>query len=497
MTTEVITARPSELQHREDIELPFSEIESPLNSWIQATEQVSQIKERYFGPNGTTENLAKRVVDSLVSYLKNKRGYFSSKELAKLSRLAKGTIDQDFQSQNSDSYSIPFFDLNYLAKGTNNPKLMAVVKEIESEGDSLIKQYRQEIEEPNNSKRLSENLLKEKLTRWLSLDFDHLLKLADSLETPETPPPQIINLIRFLDQTDLDVIRKTSQTIRQLELENPSPARLIRFLDQIAWEYHQNGRYDHLWPSIEFFLPILPSEIKTLYVPNVDVSERQHILFGPIVLQMQRFQKSLPQALRELYATHLSYLQEEAIRTIKTASNKFKVKQQETVLPAQSFKDIVEVKKKKPTVTPQVSQPMVGPEPEREQKLLRVLIAGQICTDEQSIRSQLEVLFIRNIKNPRKADIDSYASILAKLAGIRLNSPKYDRKKITDFPRITLSDGSSEQVLRLRLSAKTPPRLLLTLHKDLIIVINVTIRDDNTYRQLMKKGGFSQISLPS
>ena len=463
-------------------------IAKPLGEWVQASESIVEINQRYKGPQGLIKNLAKRVTDNGAAFNLSMGKQTTERHQKRLRRIMENLILESLASNVQSNLSHLQTDLMIKAKNWKIPEEY-MSEEMDQEALQLGQDYHREISSWTTIGNSTQDHLQKELTDWLAADFDHLLELE---RLAQLSPDPAENLLQFLSANS-SPLEAGPILARQKELANPKDQRLINFFDQMAQAYYRQGQYAQTWPLVELSIPLASDNIRSFYTGISDVAKRQQVLIAPLVENWHQFQKTLPPPVRDQYAVYLTHLQEETAARIKEAASKFKIKQPKLIPIGVPFlPEEFTVDQKEPTAA---EQSIATAEAAKPHKV--ILIDGQVCADETSLRTAIEGLFSTKLKSVRQNYIDSYTLILAKEAGIRSNAPKYEMKKISGFPQISLSDGSREPVLRLRLTSSDAPRICLAFHQDYLIVIDAFNRDDHSYTQLMRQGGFSGIQLPS
>ena len=459
----------------------LADIAQPLAGWSQATGEIVRVEEKYKGPNGLVEEYMQGKFIPLLQGQRSKTGdKVSDKEFNNIVRRFKifylKSLDQETD--------LPFYQPDQL------PKMQASLAGHEAEqiGEQFLpiaRNYRQEMAPLQSRKIQSQAALSEKLSDYLASDFNSLLVLS-TLEDEKAA-----DFWRFLAGGQMDLIKNSVLIAAKREFEKPNPQRLTTFFDEIGMSYY-SGRKDTIWPWIQLALAPQDDEIEALYSQPTAAETRQQYLFGDLSQRISSGEKTLPQILREKYASFLAGLQEHALVQLSQKANRFKLRELTEPPPpsdleeSQQTTDIKEAGQK-------LEKPSKVLETSKDKKTL--IINGQIVASESAIREQLEQLF-KNLRvgDFKSNDLDSYCRILAKLAGERTSAPSHRLDKLKVL-RVPLSDGSTEPVYKLRLNYKGAPRIFLVFHSSYIIVIAAAKRDDTYYDQKMQTG-FPPIDLP-
>lgn len=491
MTIETSLEKLPELS---SVQIFMSEIGEPLSKWSEATGKLQEIAELYKDSGGIIDEWVQKGVDFDRRYFLSRGKVLTPIIVRVLTQRFRAAFTQALSSGEVPENLIKISRHEHLAK-----KLTAEEKresdELDAEFYTQLNNYKEQVKQPKQTLTDSSVLITDRLTDWLKTDFTHLFELA-AIARSETGA--VVSLLRFLATDHAEVLGRAADFVRNSELENPNSQRFCEFLDNLGRTYYQQRKKDSLWPTIEFFLPQTSSEIKAWYEHTDNEKARQRLSFESIFGQIQNFGKALPPVIRDRYATYLSDLQKTAISLLSQMISQYKKNTVKEITAPLNFADILQ--KGKAVHKTEIEDEVVFEKPATEtatQKRI-VLISGRNCEDETSIKQALEQLFKKTSKNIQPNQIDSYTFILAKLAGLRTNAPNYDLKKLTQFPVLSLSNGKTERVQRLKLPPSSDlTRLLIAFHEEFVIVIDTTTRDDNVYRQLMRRGGFSQINLPS
>lgn len=471
----------------------LAEISQPLNLWQQTVQNLHELNNQYLGEKSIAENISQRTVQFWIDYLKNK-GRTVTASLQR--RALRVTIDHTIKVISAvDGEQATKGKLGILTGLTNRmgPDEKRTFQELLDETHSHQLTYQSELKKINAAKQDSKTTVRKQLSTWLAADFDHLPQLA-VLTEQETD--KLGGFLQFLSENS-DILDTTTQSTRNQEVENPSPQRITAFFDQWAENYYRQNKKDPLWESIEFFLPISSEEIQSLYQNGTGQIERSILLFEPITQRLQQGKK-LPQAISQLYATYLSKIQRGAISALQQKISLLKMKSlPHTSTPIQTVSELIPPDQETQQTPPPVQKSELPSPAEKPQPPKIVIIGSQLCSDEIAIKETLKDFLTGRIKGISRHHIDTYTMVLAKLAGIRQNAPNHNLKKIGGVSPIQLSDGLNEPILRLRLNNNDAPRLFMIFHDQFLIVFEAINRDDHTYAELVRKGGSSQINLPS
>lgn len=467
-----------------------------LDNWQEAVQGQQAILTRYYSRDGVIQELTTKLAQSIVFSIPEVQNSASSKKaLHRVTNFVYRRIDGSLKNSAAlEEKSEGFWDRAMIANKKVSPEKLAQLNAIHQEIRESVQNFHQVMSPINRVERAKTEIINQELSLWLKADFNHLLDLATASNQPDS---QMVMLLRFLGSDHWSILTDAIPVVRKQELTNPNHQRFVAFLDQMAADYYRQGKNNHLWPLIEFFLPMPTQTMKSIYHQTIDLERRQREVFAPLLQQISQLQKSLPQLIKDQYAIFLTHLQETALTKLREASARFKIKELK-LGPAQNGQEEF-ILEDNGEDQPEEKAPAT-PAPTPVEKLTptkTVFINGQVCHDEQTIKVALEELIAKQIKQFPTKNLDDYIKVLAKLTGLRPNAPKHELiKKLTGFPKIPLSDNTEEAVLRLRVASK-PLRLFIAFHNDFLIIIGASIKDDNVYTELIRKGGFSQINLPS
>lgn len=448
-----------------------------LARWATAQKEIQDIEDQFFGPAAVVDSLVERLTPYLIRTRTSVNFKFGlNGRFAGIDRTIAICRSEFKKTFSMDNKAFSFF-IKEQKRDIQPEEYKQIYEDLEQQRTL----YREKLTSPQEERGHTHNQLKQHISSWIQSDFNALFELLDITASDEETSQA---LLTFLSQ-NRTIISDNLFKPNQKELEKPDRKRLLEFLDHLGIQYYQNSRSEQIWANLEFFLPLLETGIRSMYENDMNPKKRQEALFAPILNAIYNTNKTLPPLLKDRYSTYISRLQEEALASLHGKMAKLRLPPNDKEYQPNLTTQLETAARAEKDLLP---SPTRYKEPKPIAPYNSVLINGETYKDQESVQIGLEKLFKLSLKSYKQNDLDAYVRVLSKLIGAVTNAPKYELRKLTAFPQIQLGDGTFEPPLRLRLSAKEAPRLIIAFHQKSVIVALTFQREDNTYNQLMRRG---------
>jgi hypothetical protein len=497
----------------------MASIQKPLGLFAQTIQDFKSLDQNTLGPQGLAATAAREYYLLLLQAGQQKdtvgiTGLYVG--LPKTSGIqvignAKGVVERYFRNGINDVIEyvddgVETNDHPSYAK-PDSIKGKAIKPEEKQKFDEVLEKLRQiRIDYSKNYASLNHSWFEQgiKVTtafeQYAGSDFQNFVSLVKYLQETETV--QGTTLVRLIDSSQhegQDPIKKALETARLKEEAQPTYETLLSFFANIAGKYYKNGQKDDLWTGISILLG-QPNEILKTAFTTPGNEQVQKALLAPIVDSVTR--NGLPPTAAVRYQSYLAEQQAVGWHYIiqrgsaLNERNEFKIgnnHQPEAITWTQRKKRNSRVSaqngssKAEETATDRTEQV----KPPRQ-----VLVGETLCQNEESIRSQLEQLMKDNkVKECRREDIDSYALIIAKIAGLRENAPGFQQEKM-NVDKVKFSTGEEAPVMIIRRQTAVAPRLAVCITRDFVVLLKAWDRNDSSYSHQQRKFTFPIIEIP-